>query len=88
VVVASRPLSFDGKQLGVGPEVEETAVAGVDGFGFVGDLRPGEWVALHWDWVCDRITEPQRRHLARYTRHHLEITNRRLAEPRPHVLTD
>ena len=81
VVVAGRPLTFDGIRLSLGPEVEETAVAGVDGYGFVGGLQPGEWVALHWDWVCDRITDRQRRNLARYTRHHLDITNRRLTEP-------
>ena len=85
VVVRSRPLVFDGLKLHLGPEMEETAIAGLDGYGFVGDLQPGEWVALHWDWVCDRITERQRRNLARYTQHHVNMTNEHLAHPGPQL---
>ena len=85
VVVQSRLLLFDGLKLHLGPEMEETVVAEVDGYGFVGDLQPGEWVALHWDWVCDRITDRQRHNLARYTHHHVEMTNEHLAHPGPQI---
>ena len=85
VIVKSRPLVFDGMRLELGPVMEETAVAGVDGYGFVGDLIPGERVALHWDWVCDRITERQHHNLARYTHHHVEMTNEHLAHPGPQI---
>ncbi|MCB2224517.1 MAG: hypothetical protein KQH83_10155 [Actinobacteria bacterium] len=85
VVVRSRPLTFDGMRLELGPEMEETAVVGVDGYAFVHDLQPGDWVSLHWDWVCDRITDVQRRRLAQYTHHHVEMTNEHLAHPGPHL---
>jgi hypothetical protein len=26
-----------------------------DGFDLTGDLRPGDAVAVHWDWICDRL---------------------------------
>ena len=35
----------------------------------------GDWVALHWEWVCDRITERQARLLKAYTDRHLAIVN-------------
>jgi hypothetical protein len=60
-------------------------VTGLDGYGFVTDLQPGEWVALHWDWVCDRITDRQHRNLGRYTHHHVDMTNEHLAHPGPQI---
>lgn len=86
VVVSCRPLVFDGRRLELGPEMKEEAIAGVDGHGFVGDLQPGEWVALHWDWVCDRLTDRQHHNLARYTQYHVEMTNDHLAHPGPHMV--
>ena len=85
VIVRSRPLVFDGLRLHLGPEIEEEVVAGIDGYGFVGDLQPGEYVALHWDWVCDRLTDRRRHALAHYTRHHVEMTNEHLAHPGPQM---
>jgi hypothetical protein len=37
--------------------------------------KPGEWVALHWDWVCDRLDPDQLRALKRCTARQLAITN-------------
>src|SRR5690606_37780439 len=45
VVVESRPLRWDGRQLGLGLPTTETAVCGVDSLGFVSGLEPGEWVS-------------------------------------------
>ncbi|MBB5157078.1 DUF6390 family protein [Saccharopolyspora phatthalungensis] len=81
VVVDTRALTWDGRCLGLGPAETEIATAAVDGVGFVSDLRPGDQVALHWDWVCDRLTPQQLAALHRYTRHHLDIANHRLEKP-------
>ena len=56
VAVSSQPLVWDGGRLGLGPERLEWATAAVDGTGFVPNLRPADYVALHWDWVCDRLS--------------------------------
>lgn len=84
-VVKSRTLLFDGRELSLGEEVEETAVASLDGYGFVDELQPGDVVALHWDWICDRLDRRRLDNLVRYTKHHLDLTNRRLAHPGPAV---
>jgi Family of unknown function (DUF6390) len=77
VVVASRPLTWDGSSLHLGPEGTETVVQSVDGVGMVSTVEVGDWVSLHWEWVCDRLTESQVRRLRRYTERHLAIVNDR-----------
>jgi Family of unknown function (DUF6390) len=75
VVVESRPLIWDGVRLELGAPETETAVRSVDGVGMVGELEPGDWVSLHWEWVCDRIAPAQVDRLRRYTERHLAIVN-------------
>jgi hypothetical protein len=77
VVVSSRLLVWDGVALSLGPPVTETAVQSVDGVGMVGSVQPGDWVSLHWEWVCDRLTDAQVARLRRYTERHLAIVNDR-----------
>ncbi|WP_222263279.1 DUF6390 family protein [Modestobacter marinus] len=76
-VVESRPLTWDGQTLGLGPPQAETAVRSVDGVGLAGSVQAGDWVSLHWEWICDRLTAPQVARLEGYTRRHLAIVNDR-----------
>lgn len=81
-IVRSRPLAWDGRALALGPPRVETATAAEDGTGFVADLAPGDWVALHWDWVCERLTPGQLRALRRATAEQLALVNA-AAHPAP-----
>ena len=65
-----RPLTWDGRTLGLSPAAPHQVAAG-----FVTGLRPQDWVSLHWDCVCDRLTQPQLRALRRYTARHLRLAN-------------
>ena len=85
VVVSSQPLTWDGRRLDLGPPTTETATQALDGLGLVGDLAPGDWVALHWDWVCDRLTPRQLANLRRFTARQLTITNDRVSHSGPGV---
>ncbi len=80
VTVRFHPLAWDGRELRFGPSTLEQVPASIKGTGFVSGLRPGEWVSLHWDWVCDRLTPAQLRALRHFTRRHLRMAN---AGPRP-----
>ncbi|CAN5300085.1 DUF6390 family protein [soil metagenome] len=82
-VVLSRALTWDGRTLGLGAPRPETATRSLDRVGFVDDLRQGDWVALHWGWICDRLTHRQLVNLRHYTQRQLDITNRRLSHPGP-----
>jgi hypothetical protein len=77
VVVSSQPLTWDGISVSLGPAETESVLRSVDGVGMVGALEPGDWVSLHWEWVCDRITPAQVGRLRRYTERHLAIVNDR-----------
>jgi len=83
VVVESRALTWDGRRLELGPPGVETAVRALDGVTLAPDLVPGDWVALHWEWVCDRLSERQLASLQHYTRHHLAIVNDGVDHPGP-----
>ncbi len=83
VIVRSRPLTYDGRRLELGPPELETATSALDGVGLVSDLAPGEWVGLHWGWVCDRLTPRQLDNLRRFTRRHLEVVNDRVVHSGP-----
>ncbi len=75
VLVRSRPLVYDGQRLDLGEPEVESATAGLEGVGPASGLQPGEWVGLHWGWVCDRLTQRQLVDLRRFTLRHLAIAN-------------
>lgn len=83
VRVRYQPLCWDGSQLGLGAPATESARLSADGRSLTAAAQPGEWVALHWDWVCDRLTPIQLSALRRYTARQLAITNRSRADPHP-----
>ncbi len=82
VVVASRSLTWDGCRLDLGPYGTETVTRGLDGTTLVEQLRPGDAVALHWGWVCARLSRRQLANLRRNTELQLDLANRRLAARR------
>ncbi len=70
LVVARCPLTWDGREIALGPPVPCQVAAG-----FVTGLGPGDWVSLHWNHVCDRLTPSQLRALRRYSARHLRLAN-------------
>ncbi len=71
----ARPLVWDGRSLQLGPWMERGARWRADGLGFFAAPAPGDWVALHWEWACDRLTAGQARVLNRTTRRTLQVVN-------------
>jgi hypothetical protein len=55
------------------------------GVGFVDDLAPGDVVSMHWDWVCDRLSDASLSWLQNCTRINLHAVNC-LAQPGPAVV--
>jgi Family of unknown function (DUF6390) len=80
ITVTYRPLTWDGRTLALGTPVSETAESSVAG---VAELAVGDWVSLHWHWICDRLSGPQLRALQRYTRRHLDLVNHRVEHSGP-----
>jgi hypothetical protein len=68
--VTFRPLCWDGQLLALGKAAQETARLAPDS-----TIRPGDWVSLHWEWVCDRLSARQLGALRTYTRFHMDMLN-------------
>jgi hypothetical protein len=58
--VRSRPLVWDGRALTAGPPLDEVVSWSAKGRSLLPGLAPGDRVTLHWDWVCDIISDRQR----------------------------
>lgn len=83
--VESRPLILDGDQLTLGEPRVEVVVQKANGQVLSGGLVRGDRVAMHWGWVCERLTPNGLRILERNTRHVMSLANRVLAKPRTGV---
>jgi hypothetical protein len=76
VTVRSRPLDFVAGRLGLGEPRDETAAWADGGRSLLGrPPRPGELVALHWDWVCDVLSADEAGELERRSADQLARTN-------------
>jgi hypothetical protein len=82
-VVDYRPLVWDGRLLTLGEPTKEMGRLTLDGTSLAHDVKPGDWVALHWDWVCDRLTPRQLRSLRDFTQRHLDMVNHRVDHSGP-----
>jgi Family of unknown function (DUF6390) len=78
VVVERPPLLLEQGKLVLGLPQPERALRQVDGRGFADAAQVGDWVSLHWGWVCEVLTHRQRANLERYTHHHLTLANQTL----------
>jgi hypothetical protein len=57
--VTCEPLTLVNGSLTLGPARTETVRWSVGGQSLVAQIKPGDSVALHWDWVCDVLDAGQ-----------------------------
>jgi hypothetical protein len=48
-------LDWNGSQLTLAASEDRRFRWRRDGFDLAGDIRPGDEVAVHWDWICERL---------------------------------
>ena len=84
-LVSSQPLQWDGKRLHLGDPRPEHVVIAAAGRRLATDATPGDWCALHWNWVCDRLTRRQAQNLRYETQAALNVVNQ-MARPAPAVV--
>ncbi len=75
VVVRGRPLEWDGHALRLGADRTEEATVRADGLALATGLQVGDWCALHWDWVCTRLSCGQAARLRSWTSRTLATVN-------------
>lgn len=79
LTVSARELLHEDGHLRLGGERQRTVGHRIGGETFVPDPMPGETVALHWDFACDRLTEADVKRLEAGLLHQLELVSRRAA---------
>ena len=76
VLVERQPLEWSGGKLALGAERSERALRQLSGLGFAEDLKVGDWVSLHWGWVCEVLDQRRLANLRRWSARHVELANR------------
>jgi hypothetical protein len=79
VIVKSQPLAYEDGRLELAPPRLDVATYAAEGTSGLASLASGDWVSVHWDWVCDRLSDRQVASLSRHTAYHLAVANDRLA---------
>jgi hypothetical protein len=80
-VVDCAPLEFGAGKLRLGVPAPETVRLGDGGHHPCGPVAVGDTVSLHWDWVCEVLSEPEQRRLRAYFGAAVQAANRALAVP-------
>ena len=78
-----RKLTWDGAAVGFGQPALETVRGSSNGLGLAPAYAPGDWVSMHWGWVCDRLSRRQLTNLRHFTMRQVDITNHKVAHPGP-----
>jgi Family of unknown function (DUF6390) len=73
--VLARPLCWDGSRVRLGRPAHRTVRWREGGRAFVPCPRPGDLVALHWDFVCDVLSPRAASCLLQVTRQSLAVAN-------------
>ena len=78
LLVDRQPLVLANGQLTLGASEPYAARQQLDGRGFVADAGVGDYVALHWGWVCETISARQLANLRHFTLRHLTLASQTL----------
>lgn len=75
LVVSSRPLKMENKKIILAPERDAEVLREFNDKTFVENPRIGDWVSIHWDWVCEILSPRQVKNLEYYTNQSLKLAN-------------
>ena len=75
VTVDRQPLVMVDGKLALGEVRAERVLRAFEGRGFADDLSPGDWVSIHWGWICERLDAPRLAHLQKASAHALAMAN-------------
>jgi len=76
LVVQARPLVLENGKLALGKPKERLVRAKYRNTDLPVYKKAGQWVSFHWGWVCNTLTDQQRRTLAHYTLLNMQLANK------------
>ena len=65
--VMVRPLEWDGRWISFGEPLERNLAWARDGLSLIDRPRPGDIVAIHWEWICGRLNRNRLGRLRHFT---------------------
>lgn len=71
-IIEYRPVVFEKNKLKLGEKKTKRY------FSLGSSVKKGDQVSLHWEYVCDKLEERQKKNLAFWTKFHLDLTNQTL----------
>jgi hypothetical protein len=75
VTVDRRPLVLREGSLELGEPRAERVLRAFEGRGFADDVAVGDWVSIHWGWVCEVLDARKLTSLRRASAAHLALAN-------------
>jgi hypothetical protein len=78
-LVVERPmLTLQAGKLALTEPQPKRVTRQIDGRGFADGAQPGDYVSVHWDWVCEVLDATALQRLVRNTRRYMEMANQTL----------
>ena len=75
IEVRHQALDFDGRRFFLGGNRTESYRWRQGNGSLAGPLDEGAWVATHWGWACEQLSQVQVENLTQYTLRQLDVTN-------------
>jgi hypothetical protein len=76
--VAINPLLFKQDNIVLGKNEIKEYIWRIGDKGFIKNIKRGDWVSIHWDFVCDKISEQQVKNLKYYTLLSINLANTKI----------
>jgi hypothetical protein len=76
LTVKTEPLVLENGKLALGAPVEKILARKLESEYDIEQVRPGEWVSIHWSVPCEVLTPQQVATLKRFTLRHIALANR------------
>lgn len=75
LTIIYKPLIFEDNILKLSNWKERKVYWKYDGSSFLKELNKGDWVSIHWDWVCEKLSLRQIKNLEIHTNYHIRLAN-------------
>ncbi len=76
--IETEPLTLLGGKLALGTPMRRKIVRSLEALSDIEQLKPGEYVTVHWGVPCEVVSEAQVAQLRKYTLQHLVLANQTL----------
>ncbi|MFA6321893.1 MAG: DUF6390 family protein [Candidatus Buchananbacteria bacterium] len=75
IIIEYQPLAVAGDKLVLAEPIEREVWLEVNNKSFVAELKVGDFVSIHWGWVCDYLSQEQKQNLEKWTKYNLNLAN-------------